>query len=264
MNKFKEFSKQREQKLLKVIKKKEEELKKAPKGTLWVSKYGKGYQYFYHTDNSKKKRKYLKKSEEKLINALAVKEYNHKVLECARKEYALLKKLNKIYENNTMENVYEKMSMGKRCLINPIWLPDDLYIENWNSYHYEGLKFKEDAPEYYSDKGERMRSKSEIIIANILNKNGIPYRYECPIKLKSGEVYYPDFTVLNVKERKEMYWEHLGLMDDYDYRERNLAKILKYEANGLFMGDKLLLTFETSTQPLSTVTIERVVNKYLR
>ena len=109
-----------------------------------------------------------------------------------------------------------------------------------------------------------MRSKSEIIIANILNKNGIPYRYECPIKLKSGETYYPDFMVLNVRERKEMYWEHLGLMGDYDYRERNLAKILKYEANGLFMGDKLLLTFETSTQPLSTVTIERVVNKYLR
>lgn len=126
------------------------------------------------------------------------------------------------------------------------------------------MKFKEDAPEYYSDKGERMRSKSEIIIANILNKNGIPYRYECPIKLKSGETYYPDFMVLNVRERKEMYWEHLGLMGDYDYRERNLAKILKYEANGLFMGDKLLLTFETSTQPLSTVTIERVVNKYLR
>ena len=44
MNKFKELSEQREQKLLKVIKKKEEELKKAPKGTLWVSKYGKGYE----------------------------------------------------------------------------------------------------------------------------------------------------------------------------------------------------------------------------
>ena len=205
----------------------------------------------------------MKKSEEKLVNALAQKEYNQKVLEYVKREYALLKKLNKIYEKNALENVYEKMCMGKRCLIDPIWLPDDLYIENWNSYSYEGLYFREDAPEYYSDKGERMRSKSEIIIANILNKNGIPYRYECPVKLRSGEVYYPDFTVLNVKERKEMYWEHLGLMDDHDYRERNLSKIAKYEADGLFMGDKLLLTFETSTQPLSTVSIERIVNKYL-
>ncbi len=39
---------------------------------------------------------------------------------------------------------------------------------------YEKMSFREDAPEYYSNKGERMRSKSEVIIANLLDKLGIP------------------------------------------------------------------------------------------
>ena len=109
-----------------------------------------------------------------------------------------------------------------------------------------------------------MRSKSEVLIANTLKKKGIPYRYECPLKLKQGEVFYPDFTILDIKERKEIYWEHFGLMDEHDYRERSFSKIAKYEANGMFMGDRLIFTFETARQPLGTTTIERLIDKYLR
>lgn len=52
-----------------------------------------------------------------------------------------------------------------------------------------------------------MRSKSEVIIADLLNKEGIPYRYEFPLYLKEFNTVYPDFTILNVRKRKEIYWE---------------------------------------------------------
>jgi len=70
------------------------------------------------------------------------------------------------------------------------------------------------APELYTAKGERVRSKSEIIIADSLMRAGVPYRYEFPIILNGYGKIYPDFTVLNVGLRKELYWEHLGMMDD--------------------------------------------------
>ena len=66
---------------------------------------------------------------------------------------------------------------------------------------YQGKGFgEEDNTEYYTYKGERVRSKSEMIIANELFRNNIPYKYELPIELENWNkkvTIYPDFTVLN-------------------------------------------------------------------
>ena len=78
-----------------------------------------------------------------------------------------------------------------------------VYMKQWEAVVYERKGFREDAPNYYTDKGERVRSKAEILIANMLNKHGIPYRYEYPLKLKGYGVIYPDFTLLNINTRKE-------------------------------------------------------------
>ena len=113
-----------------------------------------------------------------------------------------------------------------------------------------------------SEKGERVRSKSEIIIANLLNKQGIPYRYEYPVYLSGWGKVYPDFTLLNVRERKEIYWEHLGRMSDADYAEMAIQKIALYEQNNIFIGDKLILTFETQNHPLNQKHIFTILNRF--
>lgn len=87
-----------------------------------------------------------------------------------------------------------------------------------------------------------------------------PYRYECPLQLK----VYPDFTVLNVKERKEIYWEHLGMMDDLDYVENALRKITLYEKNGIFTGDSLILTYETKKNPINQKVVRGMIQRYLK
>ena len=98
----------------------------------------------------------------------------------------------------------------------------------WCSKEYEGLPFKEDSPELYTDRGERVRSKSEVIIANLMAKENIPYKYECPLYLNGFGTVHPDFTALNVRERKEYYWEHLGMMEDPEYSEKAVRKISAY------------------------------------
>ena len=138
-----------------------------------------------------------------------------------------------------------------------------MYVENWISTPYEVLQKFEKPTGFYSDNNEQMRSKSEVIIANQLKKYKIPYKYECPLSI-GGRMIYPDFTVLNVKKRKELYWEHLGLLDDSDYLEKIITKFIRYELNGFFPGDKLIITFETSRQPLNVKLVEYTIQKYCK
>ena len=67
---------------------------------------------------------------------------------------------------------------------------------------------------------------------------------------------HPDFTILRRSDRKEVYWEHLGMMDDPEYAANALMRIDLYERNGIFPGDRLILTHETGRQPLRTRLIE--------
>ena len=63
--------------------------------------------------------------------------------------------------------------------------------------------------------------------------------------------------------RKIYYWEHLGKMDDPDYARKNTFRLNMYEKNGLFHGDSLITTRETSTLPLDTKLLDRMIDHYL-
>jgi len=108
-----------------------------------------------------------------------------------------------------------------------------------------------------------VRSKSEKIIADTLERRGIPYRYEAPLILQDGVTVYPDFSLLNVRRRKEYIWEHLGMMDNEDYARSAVTKLNSYINSGFFPGEQLILTMESQKTPLGTKTIERMIERYL-
>ena len=114
-----------------------------------------------------------------------------------------------------------------------------------------------------TDRGERVRSKSEKIMADYFYRNGIFYKYERPLYLRGVGILYPDFTFLSPKTGGEIYWEHNGRMDDPVYARKAVNKILTYERNQIYAGEKLILTYETEQTVLSTRTIECMVEKYL-
>jgi len=86
-----------------------------------------------------------------------------------------------------------------------------------------------------SERGEPMISKSEVIIANCLNKykNEITYTYENKLEIKSsGRTITPDFTIEHLASGRIYYWEHLGMMTLDDYREKWLKKKQGYLDEG--------------------------------
>lgn len=90
--------------------------------------------------------------------------------------------------------------------------------------------------------GELVRSKSEVIVANILFQSGIPFEYEKLLIAPGGPPKSPDFTV--EWEEKTYYWEHLGMLDVEDYRRQWELKKAWYEAS--FPG-QLITSRESAT-----------------
>jgi hypothetical protein len=83
-----------------------------------------------------------------------------------------------------------------------------------------------------SRRGELMRSKSEVIIANELDTAGVPYEYDTPLVL-SGEMRSPDFTIEDADTGRTHYWEHCGMLTDAGYARRWAAKQHWYRENGV-------------------------------
>lgn len=84
-------------------------------------------------------------------------------------------------------------------------------------------------------RGELVRSKSELILANMLFVEfGVTdYVYEAELRAPDGSVRYPDFFVEDAAAGMKLYIEHLGLLDDPTYARRWAAKERWYRAQGI-------------------------------
>lgn len=96
-----------------------------------------------------------------------------------------------------------------------------------------GTKFLEQGLVHRTIRGELVRSKSEVIIANLLDSMGVPYSYEQPFIGIDGSVRYPDFTVEDAESGRRLLVEHLGMLDRPDYKIRWEKKLLWYRKMGV-------------------------------
>ncbi|MDZ4818446.1 MAG: AAA family ATPase [Planctomycetota bacterium] len=101
---------------------------------------------------------------------------------------------------------------------------------------------------------EMVRSKSEVIIANMLFERGIKFRYEVRLSAPDGTFYLPDFTVRWNGE--DWYWEHWGRMDEEKYRKHREEKVAWYKKN---FSERLIETFESGTL---SVEADRLITQY--
>lgn len=73
-----------------------------------------------------------------------------------------------IYEKTDLKEVYQKINSYRRELLQDTILSDEEYIRRWLAVEYTGKSFADDYPEIITEKGARVRSKSEKIIADKL------------------------------------------------------------------------------------------------
>ena len=233
--------------------------KKVPDGArLHAAKHGELYQYYIRWNGNKSGREYIGKEKREQAKLLAQVEYYEKLSKKLQNDMKCLDKLKETWSGDPFNWVEENMSQGKFALVTPVYPSDTRFIHEWKNQVYEKMSFTENSPEYYTRQGVRVRSKSEMIIADILDEMQVPFLYEKPLKLGTWMIH-PDFTLLDINNRREIYWEHFGMMDDMDYRNDTFLKMRKYEECGFYLYDRLIWTFETGKLPLNTKVLRRMI-----
>lgn len=245
--------------LQELLHRKQKELENLPKGDIRVVSHGSGYQYYLRTAENPKNGKYIPQKHLKLVPGMLQREYLEKIIKAVNKELCILDKLITCYKSGCMEEVYEKLPIGKKQIITPVEETDKQFLDRWLGMSFEKKSFAENAPEFYTQKGERVRSKSELLIADLLDRLEIPYIYESPLQLYDGRTVYPDFTLILVRKRRIIYWEHFGMLDDQEYLNHALSKIKGYEKTGFYIGENLILTGESSNQPFDVRMAEQLL-----
>jgi hypothetical protein len=119
-----------------------------------------------------------------------------------------------------------------------------------------------------TSRGEAVRSKSEVIIANLLHGRAIDYVYEYPFQGADGTKRYPDFTIEDDDAGVTYLWEHLGMLHVARYRKAWERKLAWYRANGVLPHEEgggeratLLTTRDSDDGHLDSSAIDSMVTE---
>ena len=249
-----------EQMLSELVKRKELaniELEKCPWGIL--SKVRRGdHDTFFQSANENKSRKRLgitKKPE--IIEALARKAMLQREIEIINGNIKALQTLLKTYTEPTFENIVRDLS---DYITQNIAKPkdDDVWPNN-----FEQSTYKLEDRRFITSTGLKVRSKSELLIAEKLNEFGLKFLYEPSVKLGEYDVV-PDFVIKEKNDGNLFYWEHCGLTNNEKYMNRHKWKMELYEQNGIVPWKNLIVTYDNGDGLIDMrIVVGEIKNKLL-
>lgn len=131
-------------------------------------------------------------------------------------------------------------------------------------------RFLESGLIHHTRNGLAVRSKSEVIIADILYSKGIEFEYEQPLRVDDGSWRLPDFTIEDDTTGTTFYWEHLGMMSRPPYRRKWEQKLAWYREHGVLPHEEgegpsgvLIVTRDGDDGSISSADIETLVDELL-
>ena len=123
---------------------------------------------------------------------------------------------------------------------------------------------------HHTRKGHAVRSKSELIIADLLYSKKIDYQYEQPLDMPDGTRRLPDFTITDDTTGTSYYWEHLGMLQRPSYRRQWQRKLAWYKSHGILPHDEgggsdgtLIVTQDGDDGSISSAQIETLIDELL-
>lgn len=249
------------------IKQKKQFISKSPDGRFKCRRNGK-YFNWYVVGEDKSRERYLGKDQEELARKLLLKKIYTNELRIHEKELKLLKTYLQYFDSHNQLEVTINQSKEYARLLEPI------FNREWDTKTQEWLE-KTSATERPNPEGAtrrcgngmKVRSKSEQTIVGLLDRKGIPFKYEEPLTINYDgrfKTIFPDFTIYDSHTGKEIIWEHFGMMDDPRYRENCIRKISAYIKNGYTPFEDLIMTFEINNSGVDEIFVESLIDYILK
>ena len=207
--------------------------------------------------------KYVPSGEADFIRSCCEEKYLRKLLPVLEKELSALRAFEKNYDPYAKYEVWDRLPDAYKQYAEKRFADKKEICSDWEYAEFESNPYPiSGGAQYVTKKGETVRSRIELIAANMLYDYGIPYRYECGLELASGCVY-PDFTIMHPDTLELYYMEIFGLMDNPEYERAAFSKIAKYAASDKY--SHLIMVFDHKNAPIYSSNIESIlVNTFLQ
>ena len=238
----------------------EEKISQLPGNELHCIKNG-SYIKWFQDDGDKQW--YIPKKEHHIAETLASKKLYNAQLQDLKEEQQMIEDFLQEEALRTSKEKQLLQSENYQELLKIHFNSHPDFIKQWvesdfikNPVHSETLIHK-------TLSGQLVRSKSEVIIANKLFLNKIPFLYERGLSLDDN-LFFPDFTICHPKSYKIFYWEHFGMMDKQLYSDHAYNKLKIYSSHGIIPTINLITTYETKEHPLDSTQIDRMIFEYFQ
>lgn len=184
---------------------------------------------------------------------LDVLEHNKKVIQRALRSYKEFSPA-KASINIQIQFKGSPIDLGE---VNTCALSDD----GWANQPFEQSTYKPEAKRHITSRGLKVRSKSEMLIAEKLYEYNIAFHYEQVIH-DNGFIYAPDFTIRRT-DGKFFYLEHMGMTNVKEYLDRQFRKIQQYISIGITPWDNLIITYDNEQGDLDLRIVESEIRNRL-
>ena len=114
--------------------------------------------------------------------------------------------------------------------------------------------------------GKKARSKSELIIHNLLTHLGIPFKNDVDINLRTEsdeKIYKNADFVMPSKRGGYIILEHFGMLDREEYLSRAMHKIRIYGINGYTLNDRLFISSDGFDGSLNVQALRDMIEKLI-
>ncbi len=233
------------------------ELEGYPKGHLITSRRGEKYNYFLVDDSKDDYRRVGISTKEDLIIDLCRKKYLQEVITALNNNIEILEKLKKRMLPTDVKSIISKLPKAYKTVPEKYFFKS---LSDWQAQPYKQSTYMPEKKIHTASHGLKVRSKSELLIAEKLYEHDISFRYE-QILMINGTEFAPDFTI-RTDDGRIIYWEHCGLTNNKKYMSHHKWKMDIYEEAGIVPWKNLIVTYDSENGMLDLGIIEsEIVNK---
>jgi len=195
-----------------------------------------------------------------LIQQLARKKYLEKSTKLLAEEIDRMNQFLKSSIEPTPDNILKLLPKSYQTLPENMFFPKRRAAEKWAEEPYPQNTLYLEEKIHTTGRGLKVRSKSELFIADKLDTYLLPFRYDGIIYFEDY-AFSPDFMIPTTEGMK--YWEHCGKMADPKYRKRNQWKLTMYDKMGIVPWKNLIITYDSEDGGLNLGIIEAEIRNKL-
>ena len=229
-----------------------------PKGNLSVTEKKEHLYYCKYVDD---KKIYLGK-ECNEINKLKARKLLTEATKKMEVNEALMLQFLEEYQDISLASIEESLSKAYRSINGKVFeVVQARNYKNWGDQEYRRNTKYPEALVHRTLKGDYVRSKSEVVIANCYYVKGIPYRSEELTQI-GKHIFAPDFKILVPGKNKIKLHEHFGMMHNPEYREKALWKMSIYIANGYRPYEDIIFTFDDLDGNIDAKNLDTLISNF--